>query len=103
MQCHVPHNQGIFYQAIQVTCKTTTQLFGHLLLYSMDPVHYVTNSCNSYGSFTQHIANYSELKALEIHYRTAGKFGGGKVWRIDSFRAFGERKFGESIDQPIDY
>ena len=36
-------------------------------------------------------------------YRIAGKFGGGKVWRIDSFRAFGERKFGELIDQPIDY
>ena len=27
----------------------------------------------------------------------------GKVWRIDSFRAFGERKFGELIDRPIDY
>ena len=26
-----------------------------------------------------------------------------KVWRIDSFRAFGERKFGELIDQPIGY
>ena len=25
----------------------------------------------------------------------------GKVWRIDSFGAFGERKFGEVIDQPI--
>ena len=30
-----------------------------------------------------------------------GNFGGRKVWRIDSFRAFGERKFGELIDQPI--
>ena len=27
----------------------------------------------------------------------------GKVWRIDSFRAFGEIKFGELIDQPIRY
>ena len=27
----------------------------------------------------------------------------GKVWHIDSFWAFGERKFGELIDQPIDY
>ena len=27
----------------------------------------------------------------------------GKVWQIDSFRAFGERKFGELIDQPIDH
>ena len=32
-----------------------------------------------------------------------GKFGGGKVWRIDSFRAFDERKFGELLDQSIDY
>ena len=30
-------------------------------------------------------------------------FGGGKRWRIDSFQAFGERKFGELIDRPIDY
>ena len=34
-------------------------------------------------------------------YCIAGKFGGEKVWRIDSFQAFGERKFGELIDQPI--
>ena len=27
----------------------------------------------------------------------------GEVWRIDSFQAFGERKFGELIDQPIGY
>ena len=27
----------------------------------------------------------------------------GKVWQIDSFRAFGERKFGELIDRPIGY
>ena len=35
----------------------------------------------------------------------AGKFGGGggEVWQINSFRAFGERKFGELIDQSIDY
>ena len=36
-------------------------------------------------------------------YRIAGKFGGEKVWRIDSFRVFGERKFGELIDQLIGY
>ena len=36
----------------------------------------------------------------------AGKFiggGGGKVWQIYSFRAFGKRKFDELIDQPVDY
>ena len=32
-----------------------------------------------------------------------GKFGEGKVWQIDPFLAFGERKFGKLIDQPIDY
>ena len=26
-----------------------------------------------------------------------------KVWQIDSFQAFGERKFAELIDQPIGY
>ena len=36
-------------------------------------------------------------------YHIAGKFGGGKVWWIDSFRVFGKRKFGELIDPPIDY
>ena len=39
----------------------------------------------------------------DLYYRIAGKFGGGKVWRIDSFRAFGERKFGKLIDQRIGY
>ena len=38
-----------------------------------------------------------------VAYRIAGKFDGGKVWRINSFRAFGERKFDELIDQPIGY
>ena len=36
-------------------------------------------------------------------YCILGKLGGVKVWQIDSFRAFGERKFGELINhQPID-
>ena len=39
----------------------------------------------------------------KLSNRIAGKFGGEKVWQIDSFRAFGERKFGELTDQPIDY
>ena len=33
-----------------------------------------------------------------MDYRITGKFGEEKVWRIDSFRAFGEL-----IDQPIGY
>ena len=28
-------------------------------------------------------------------YRIAGKFGGVNVWRIDSYKLFGEEKFGE--------
>ena len=40
-------------------------------------------------------------EVLETTYRIAGKFGGGKVWQIDSFQAFGERKFGKLVDQLI--
>ena len=36
-------------------------------------------------------------------YCIVGKFGWGKLWQIDSFQIFGRRKFGELIDQPIDY
>ena len=39
----------------------------------------------------------------QMNYCIAGKFGGEKIWRTDSFRAFGERKFGELIDQLIGY
>ena len=46
---------------------------------------------------------YTIVVVVHMIYRIAGKFGGDKVWRIDSFRAFGERKFGELIDQPIGY
>ena len=49
------------------------------------------------------VSVYATFKMLTMWNRIAGKFGGGKVWRIDSVRAFGERKFGELIDQPIDY
>ena len=30
-------------------------------------------------------------------------FYSGKVWQIDLFQVFCERKFGELINQPIDY
>jgi len=33
-----------------------------------------------------------------LDYHIAGKFGGGKVWWIYSFWAFGKKKFGEWID-----
>ena len=44
------------------------------------------------------------MQLISIKYRIviAGKFGGEKVWQIDSFQAFGERKFDKLIDQPID-
>ena len=35
--------------------------------------------------------------------RIVGKFVGDKIWWIDSFQAFSERKFGELTDQPIGY
>ena len=43
------------------------------------------------------------MSDLCLMYHIEGKFGREKVWRIDSFRAFGERKFDESIDKPIGY
>ena len=33
----------------------------------------------------------------------SGKVWRGNVWQIDLFQAFSEKKFGELIDQPIDY
>ena len=64
------------------------------------------------GSMHSYILIGREMQLINIYvpstwlskiYCIAGKFGRGKVWRIDSFRAFGERKFGELIDQPIGY
>ena len=43
-----------------------------------------------------HVLIKQELNQVE-RYRIAEKFGRGKVWRIDSFRAFGKRKFGELL------
>ena len=43
------------------------------------------------------LAGYNHIVFFEegnFHYHIAGKFGREKVWWIDSFRAFGERKFG---------
>ena len=51
----------------------------------------------------------SKLKSSLIfwpdHCKSAGSGSAipysGKVWGIDSFRAFGKRKFSELIDQPV--
>ena len=66
--------------------------------------------------FRSHVCNISYITHLDVlirilsthstgylQYCMEGNFGGGKRWRIDSFRAFGERKLGELIYQPIDY
>ena len=47
--------------------------------------------------------NSKIIMLVSVLYRIAGKFGGGEVWRNDSFRAFGVRKFGKLMDQPIGY
>ena len=65
------------------------------------------------GGFSQ-IQSHLWKKYIERHvrydtlfitgtYHIAGKFGRGDVWRIDSFQAFGKRKFSELIVQPIGY
>ena len=46
---------------------------------------------------------YALILTLCIDYRKAGKFSRGKVWQIGSLQAFGKRKLGKLIDQPIDY
>ena len=59
-----------------------------------------------FDCFWHCINKYGGKLSLVFHikaYHIAGKFGGGEVWQIDSFQAFGERKFGELIDQPVDY
>ena len=45
----------------------------------------------------------SSCGSHDIYIPYSGKVRWGKIWQIDSFRAFGERKFGKLIDQPIDY
>ena len=45
--------------------------------------------------------NFYELDS--IHESFSSVLYSGKVWRIDSFRLFGKRKFSKLIDQPIDY
>ena len=47
-------------------------------------------------------SQFAKLSRYAVYLATY-RIAGGKVWRIDSFQAFGERKFGELIDQPIDY
>ena len=37
------------------------------------------------------------LLLLYMIYRTSENFGGGKFWRINGSKVFGEEKFGESV------
>ena len=48
-----------------------------------------------------YISRYVSIHVYDLPY--SRKVWRGKDWQIDSFRAFGERKFGELKDQPIDY
>ena len=81
-----------------------TVLLGWVLQY---PLNTLTNSidCNCHIKVvervhaTNHIGSYLST-STSCFYHIAGKFGEGK---FDSFRAFGERKFDELIDQPIVY
>ena len=36
-------------------------------------------------------------KSCHVVYRTWENFGGGKLWRINGFKVFGEEKIGESV------
>ena len=78
------HTSIVRIEHIIIMLIATLYRWGHI-------IHTVVSSCT-----------YVCIVALLKCYRIAGKFGGGKVWHIDSVRAFGERKFGELIDQPID-
>ena len=42
-------------------------------------------------------------KVWRVERLVGGKFRGEKVSRFDSLQAFGKRKFGKLIYQPIDY
>ena len=47
--------------------------------------------------------HYVGFWQIGSHIPYSRKVWWGIVWRIDLFRAFGKRKFGKLIDQPIDY
>ena len=51
-----------------------------------------------------YVGIYAYIQSLLYLIRSRKiKLRGGKVWRIDSFQAFGKRKIGELIDQPKYY
>ena len=50
-------------------------------------------------AFNGHLSTYGHLADLRKSMVPYSR----KVWRIYSFQVFGKRKFGELIDQPIDY
>ena len=92
---------------LQVTITTYTALctlvlLGWVLQY---PVNTLTNSfdCSCHIKVVElvqliiYVGSYLST-STSYYYHIAGKFGEGK---FDSFRAFGETKFGKLVDQPI--
>ena len=55
------------------------------------------------GNFTAHIIINKQISVKYFETLISCLAYSGKVWQIDSFRAFGERKFDELIDQPMGY
>ena len=62
----------------------------------------MTDDTGIYQCIATNVVNNDTQDAnvtVQSQYRIVGKFGGMKVWRIDSSRAFGERKFGRSTNR----
>ena len=68
----------------------------------MRAIEYEANTCFLHNRKSVKIFLVLTFDFIQ-QYRILRKFGRGKAWRIDSYQAFAERKFGELIDQPIDY
>ena len=47
-----------------------------------------------YHNTQSHIASFVDYDVTAMCY-IVGQFGGGEVWRIDSFQVLGRRKFGK--------
>ena len=62
----------------------------------------IHQSVHSFIDYTKCVTVFLNQTRNTLYHR-GGKFGWGKVWLIESFQAFGKRKFCELIDQPIDY
>ena len=71
--------------------------------YTMYRIYIVYSSSKLRFKMTISLPPLSVESNTIINCRIAGKFGRDKVWQIDSFSAFGKRKFGKLTHQPIGY